>query len=166
MILLVTAAESASDIAARLQRTIGGTVSVAQNFSEAIAQLRRASFDLIVLDQHVIEAEPLELNTMYSTLADAASVEVNFALTGMDRLVAQVQSALWRRERDRKAARTAVVDFLRGELSESLTSILLETGLLLEMPGLQPDVPEKLGAIRNAAHRIRVRLDSGETKQT
>jgi hypothetical protein len=155
MILLVTAADAASHIAARLQRAIGGTVFVAQNFSDAIAQLRKARFDLVVLDPSVIEAEPYELNTMYAAQADAASLEINLAITGMDRLVAQVQSALRRRERDAAALRTAVVNFLRGELNEALTTILLETGLLLEMPGLPPGATEKLASVHGAAQRIR-----------
>jgi len=154
MILLVTAAESASDIAARLQRAIGGTVSVAQDFRETIAQLRQARFELVVLDPSVIEAEPYELSTMYAVQADAASLEINLAITSMDRLVAQVQNALRRRERDAAALRTAVVNFLRGELNESLSTILLETGLLSEMPGLPPGAPEKLASVQGAAQRI------------
>ena len=159
MILLVTAADSASDIAARLQRAIGGTVAIAQNLSDAIAQLRKARFELVVVDPSVGEAEPLELSTMYAAQADAASLEINLAITAMDRLVAQVQSALRRRERDAVALRTAVVDFLRGELNEALTTILLETGLLSEMHGLPPGAPEKLTSVHGAAQRIRSLLD-------
>jgi hypothetical protein len=72
--------------------------------------------------QFLLETEPAESEQMLEHLGTAFPVYLNFAVTGMDRLVREVRSALHRRKREEGAARHAVDDQMRSEMRETLTS--------------------------------------------
>jgi hypothetical protein len=86
MILLVTPSERASDCTAALQAATGDQVMTAESLARATTLLRAHCYRLVVLDQHLLEAEPDEASTMVEHLGTAIPVPVNLAITGMDRL--------------------------------------------------------------------------------
>jgi hypothetical protein len=165
MILMVTVAQRAAECGARLQQASGEQVLTAQNLLEATTLLRAASYALVIFDQNLIETVPHESATALAHLGGAWSLDINFALTGIDRLVDQVQSALKRRERERTAARSGAVRALHSELNDGLATILLECGAALELPDLPPSAAERFDTIRQAAQKICALLEAGETGQ-
>jgi len=166
VILLVTAIERASECAVCLQQETGEPVLIAQNLLEAAVRLRAASYTLVIFDQHLIEVEPNEYGTVCAHLEDASWLEVNFAITGPERLAGQAQWALKRRARDEAAFRAAAIRRLRGELSDAVSTILFECQIALELPNIAPEAAERLEAIREAALEIRARLEVEETGQS
>lgn len=87
-------------------------------------------------------------------------LEINFAVTGMERLIGEAKSELKRRERNQAAARAAVVRALHGEFKETLTSLLLDCDMALAVADLPPAAGEKLTRIREVAQKFRLKLES------
>jgi len=140
-------------------------VQTAASFFEATTCLRAASYSLAIFDQHLIEAEPNESETALAHLGDASSLDVNFAITGMERLADQVQAALKRRARNQAAARAAAAGELLSEIKDALATILLECDLALELGDLPAGAAEKLLSIHEAGNRIRTCLETAQTRQ-
>ena len=159
MILLVTPAQRASACAASLEDATGESVVLAQNLLEASTHLRADSYALAIFDHHLIEAEPCEFEVALAHLGDAVFLDINFALTGIDRLVRKVQFALMRRERNHSAVRAAAARSLHGELNDTLTALLLDCDLALEIPNLPPAAAEKLTSIGKSVQKLRTQID-------
>lgn len=158
VILLVTPLPAARDCCARLQQATEEPVVTAQSFLEALARLRTASYTSVVFDRHLIEAEPNEFLTTCAHLGDAVLLEINFALTGIDRLMHEVQAALQRREHNLAAVHAAAARALQNEFSENLTALLLDCELAVNIPDLPPAAATKLASIQETAERLRKRL--------
>jgi hypothetical protein len=163
MILMVTNSLAVSDCAAQLAQAIGEPVLVAHNFLEATDHLRSTTPTAVIFDHHLIETDPNEAETAHSHLADAVSIEINFALTGIDRLIREVRSCLERRRRDHSAARIAAAHLLRSELNDTLTGLLLNCDLASSIPTLSPAAIERLASIRQATQILRAQLETNET---
>jgi hypothetical protein len=138
-------------------------VVIAQNLLDATTHLRAASYSLAIFDCHLIEAEPYESGTALAHLGEAVPLDINFAITGIDRLVQEVQSALKRRERDQATARAAAAHSLYSGLNGTLTALLLDCGLASEIPGLPLPAAEKLASIREAAQKLLIQLETAAT---
>lgn len=158
VILLVTPIPAARDCCVRLQQATEEPVVTAQNFLEALARLRTASYTLVVFDRHLAEAEPNELETVFAHLGDAVLLEINFVLTGIDRLVREVQSALKRREHNQAAIHAAAARALQNEFAENLTALLLDCELAVNIRDLPPAAVSKLASIQETAERLRKQL--------
>ncbi|MGC1449234.1 MAG: hypothetical protein WA830_04275 [Candidatus Sulfotelmatobacter sp.] len=63
-----------------------------------------------LVDQFLLETEPDESDQMIEHLGTAFPVYLNFAVTGTERLVREVRSALHRRKREECAARRAIIE--------------------------------------------------------
>jgi hypothetical protein len=93
MILLVTPSERASGCAAALHKATSEDVVVAGSLARATTFLRTESYIAVVLDQHLLETEPQEAETVLEHLGTAIPVQVNLAISGMERLVREVRAA-------------------------------------------------------------------------
>jgi len=154
MILLVTPAQRAPECAIVLEQVTGEPVTVARSLLEATTQLRTSLFTIAIFDHHLIETEPNETDTAYAHLGDAAFLNVNFALTGMDRLIREVRTARTRRQRTQAAALSAATLSLKSTLNDSLTTLLLHSKLAANMPNLAPDAIERLTAIHESIEKL------------
>jgi len=85
-------------------------------------------------------------------------VYINFAVTGMERLVREVRSALHRRKREESAARRAVEEQMRSEMRETLTAMLLSCELAMSVPDIPLPAAEKIRTIDHLARELRLRL--------
>jgi hypothetical protein len=160
MILLVTASKRAPDCANALHQATGEPVTIAQNFSEAVMQLRTAAFSVAIFDRNLVEAEPLESATAWAHLETAIVLEINLAFTRLDRMIGEVQSARKRDERNQAAARLIATHSLQGELNQTLTALLLDCDLAAQMVGLPSAACERLASIRGHAERLREEVTS------
>jgi hypothetical protein len=161
MILLVTPIDRANECAQALQENTGEEVMVAGDLRQASILLRSETYQAIVLDQHLLESEPAEIDTAMQHLGTAIPVQVNLAVCGLDRLVREVRAALQRRKREEVAARRASAGALHSELNGTLTALLLHCELALEIPGLPPTAAEKLESAHALVKKIRAQLESG-----
>jgi hypothetical protein len=123
-----------------------------------MARLREQDYSAVVIDQFLLENEPAESDQVLEHLDTAFPVYLNFAVSGMERLLREVRSALHRRKREETQARRAVEQQLRSEMCESLTSMLLSCELAMSVPGVPGTAAEKIRAVDSLAREMRLKL--------
>ncbi|MFZ0772826.1 MAG: hypothetical protein WCA49_10350 [Candidatus Sulfotelmatobacter sp.] len=158
MILLITPSARGLECAATLKESTGSETHWAENLQQALARLREQAYSAVVIDQFLLENEPAESDQVLEHLGTAFPVYLNFAVSGMERLLREVRSALHRREREETQARRAVQQQLRSEMCESLTSMLLSCELAMSIPGVPSPAAEKIRAVDSLAREMRLRL--------
>jgi hypothetical protein len=159
MILLNTPSASGPQCAESLRAATGQETHWAQTLQEAASRLREQTYSAAVIDQFLLETEPDESDQMLEHLGTAFPVYVNFAVTGMDRLVREVRAALHRRKREETAARRAVAEQMHSEMRETLTAMLLSCELAMSVPDVPRPAVERIRTIDNLARELRIRLE-------
>lgn len=158
MILLITPSARGQECAITLTDATSLKTHWAENLQRALSQLREQSYDAVVIDQFLLENEPGESDQVFEHLGTAFPVYVNFAISGMERLVREVRSALRRRKREEVQARRAVEQQMRSEVFESLTAMLLSCELAMAVPEVPGPAAEKIRAIDVLARDMRFKL--------
>jgi hypothetical protein len=158
MILLITPSARGPECATSLKEATGEETQWAENMHQAFGRLREQSYSVVVLDQFLLENEPGESDHLLDLLGTAFPIYVNFAVSGMQRLLREVRSALHRRQREETQARRSVERQIHSEMFESLTTMLLSCELAMSVPGVPPPAAEKIRLIDNLARDMRVRL--------
>jgi hypothetical protein len=158
MILLVTPSARGQQCADSLQAATGEETHWAQNLQEAASRLREQTYSAAVIDQFLLETEPDESEQMIEHLGTAFPVYINFAVTGMERLVREARAALHRRQREESAAKRAVREQMCSEMCETLTAMLLSCELAMSVPDVPGPATEKIRAIDSLARELRLRL--------
>jgi hypothetical protein len=130
----------------------------AQSLQAAATHLREETYAVAVIDQLLLETEPEESDQMIEHLGHAFPVYINFAVTGMERLLREVRLALHRRKREENAAVRTVVEQLNSEMRE-LTAVMLSCELAMAVPDVPTPAAEKIQAIDNLARAMRLRLE-------
>jgi len=162
MILLVTPSERAPECAAALRESTGEAVVVAESLPQATILLRKDTYLAVVLDQLLLEAEPLEAETTLEHLGTAIVVQVNLAISGIQRLVREIRWAVQRRKREEVTARQAALGTIQSELNGTVTALLLSSELALETPELSAAAVEKLHAVHEMVWKLRRQLESAQ----
>ena len=160
MILLVTTSERGSECAKALNQATGEGVAVAESLPRAATLLRAEEYGAVVADQYLLESEPHETLTAFEHLGTAILVQVNLAITGMERLVREVRAAVQRRQREEVRVRQAALAKLHSELNGTITALLLSSELALGIPDLRPAAAEKLQSIHELVKTLRQQLES------
>ncbi len=101
-----------------------------------------------------------EAGTTLEHLGTAIPVQVNLAISGMERLVREVRAAMQRRQREEVKARQAAVGRLHSELNGTVTALLLSIELALETPSLPAAANEKLQSVHELVKKLRKQLES------
>jgi len=158
MILLITPSAQGQQCADSLQTATGEETHWAQNLQEGATRLRQQTYSAAVIDQFLLETEPQESEQMLEHLGTAFPVYINFAVTGMERLVRETRSALHRRQREESAARRHVKEQMRSEMCETLTAMLLSCELAMSVPDVPVPAAERIRAIDGLARELRLRL--------
>jgi hypothetical protein len=158
MILLITPSARGQECAASLKEATGEETHWAESLQQAFARLREQSYSVAVLDQFLLENEPGESDHMLDLLGTAFPIYLNFAVSGMQRLLREVRSALHRRQREEAQARRSIEQQIHSEMFETLTTMLLSCELAMAIPDVPPPVAEKIRLIDNLARDMRVRL--------
>ena len=159
MILLITSSAVGAQCAKSLYAATGQETHWAQSLQEAATRLREQTYSAAVIDQFLLETEPEESDQMIAHLGTAFPVYLNFAVTGMERLVREASSALHRRKREESAARRSVAEQMNSEMRETLTAMLLSCELAMSVPNVPGPAAEKIRAIDNLARELRLRLE-------
>jgi hypothetical protein len=158
MILLITPSARGQECAAALKGDTGEETHWAANLQQAVGQLREQSFSTVVIDQFLVENEPSESDRLLDHLGTAFPVYLSFAVSGMERLLREVRSALHRRKREEIQARRSVEQQIRSEMFESVTAMLLSCDLAMAVPGVPVPAVEKIRIIDTLARDMRLRL--------
>jgi hypothetical protein len=158
MILLTTPSARGQQCADSLQVATGEETHWAQTPQEAATRLREQTYTAAVIDQFLLETEPQEGEQMIEHLGTAFPVYINFAVTGMERLVREVRSALHRRKREESVARRAVAAQMRSGMCETLTALLLSCELVLAVPGVPDPAVQKIRDINGLLRELRTHL--------
>lgn len=166
MILLITPSRRGPECASKVETATGHKTSIAETLVQATTWLRCAEYDLVVLDQHLVEAEPLETETVRAHLGTAVELEMNLALSGVERVVRAVQAGLARRKREESVSRLAAGRALYGELSDHLTRLLAECDLVSSLPEVSPTVADRLTVVRDQAQKLCLRLTPQDQSAT
>jgi len=162
MILLITPSARIRECAQSLQSGTGRAVEVAATLQEAGCKLREREYAAVVIDQFLVEAEPDESDQILQHLGSAIPVYVNFAISGIDRLVRETKTALTRRQREELVARRSAERAIWSELREDVTAMLLSCDLALAVPHVPTSAVEKLRSVHDLACQIRTRLAGAE----
>ncbi|HUO26977.1 MAG TPA: hypothetical protein VMU61_15015 [Candidatus Aquilonibacter sp.] len=158
MILLITPSARGQECAAALKQATGQETAWAANLQQALTQLREQTYSAVVIDQFILETEPDKSEQMFEHLGTAFPVYLNFAVSGMERLVREVRSGLHRRQREESQARRSVENQMRSEMSETLTAMLLSCELAMAVPDVPAPAAERIRAIDSLAREMRQRL--------
>ena len=158
MILLITPSVRGQECAQALLATTTLNTHVASTLQAAVAKLREHEFSAVVIDQCLMEAEPDAGELMLQHLGAAFPVYVNCAISGIERVVREVRSALSRRVREEEIARASASRAIRSELKESVTAILLSCDLVLASKEVPADMAGKIQVIHDLATLMRLKL--------
>lgn len=159
MILLITPSAAGPQCAEAFHAATGQESHWAKSLQEAATRLREQTYSAAVIDQFLLETEPDESDQMLEHLGTAFPVYVNFAITGMERLVRELRVALHRRRREESAARRAVAEQMNSEMRDTLTAMLLSCELAMSVPDVPVPAAAKIRAIDNLARELRLRLE-------
>lgn len=159
MILLITPSANGPQCADSLYAATGQETLWAQTLQEGATRLREQTYSAAVIDQFLLETEPEESDQMIEHLGTAFPVYVNFGVTGMERLVREVRSALHRRRREEGVARRAVAEQMHSQLSETLTAMLLSCELAMSVPDVPHPAAEKIRTIDTLELRLRLEVN-------
>jgi hypothetical protein len=158
MILVITPCARAQECAKAVQEAANEPTQVAATLRQAGAHLRAQEYSAVVIDQSLLESDPDGSETLQQHMGTAIPVQMNFAISGIGRVVRELRAALERRKREVLVARQAAKQTLRNELKSTMTGLLLTCEMALEVPNLPPAAEVKLHAIDQLAREMRGKL--------
>jgi len=159
MILFITPSDRSEECAHALETGTGQPTQVAGSLEVAISYLRSQEYSAVVLDQFLLESDPEQCEQMLQHLGGAVPIHVNCAISGIERIVREVCSALGRSKREQEMARWSAEKAMWSDLSESVTAIVLSCDLALATPDMPTQAAEELRVVQALAHQIRARLE-------
>lgn len=160
MILLVTPIECRDKCAAALKEATGEPVVTAESLGQATTLLRADFFTIAVLDQHLAEKEPHETDATLEHLGTAIPIQINFAVSGLERLLREVRLALRRRTYEHAVAREEASHAIHGEFNDTVTTLLLDCELALDAADSPSTVTEHLASVLETAQKLRAQLEA------
>lgn len=158
MILLITPSARIKECAQSLESATNRPVHIATSLQEAGSRLREQEYAAVIIDQFLMEAEPDESGQILQHIETAVPVYLNFAITGIPRVVRETRTALARRQREEHIARQSAERAVWSELREDVTAMLLACDLALAVPDVPVSAAEKLRSVHDLAFHIRERL--------
>ncbi len=146
------------ECAQALQEVTTESTQVAASLRQAATQLRAEEYSAVVIDQALLEAEPDDGEMLLQHLGTAIPVYVNFAISGIERVVRELRAALCRRKREALVARQAAEQALRSELKGTMTALLLSCELALSVPNLPATAAARIRVVHDLACEMRTRI--------
>ena len=157
--LMITAVSGAEHCAVTLSKQLGLPVDVAPSRREGLAALRRREYTIVVVDEPVAEASPEGAEMLWKQAGLAIPLQINFAISGTNRLIREVRAALQRREHEQQLAMRAATTAIENELRDTVTGLLLHSQLALAEPLVSAPLTAKLQTVAQLAGTLRTRLE-------
>ncbi|MEK6398165.1 MAG: hypothetical protein V4734_08775 [Terriglobus sp.] len=159
-ILIVTAMDGAENLARTISRDADAIVEIARSRRAALARLRRGPVTALLLDASLSEAEMTTSDVLWQNAHGAVPLEIPLASLGASSVVRLLRSLLEGRKQAETQGRRIAATAVAEELQSTLTSLLLESDLLLRDKALTPNLVAKARVVRELADNLRVRLRS------
>jgi len=140
-ILLIAPEAQSLIVAEALQRELNLCPVRTPNRRAGIAALRRAEYDVILLDIARANVDHLT-DALFQKTGTALVLEVDFRISSPMHMVRQVRSTLQLRSQHQTRARESALATVKGELRRSLTGLLLHSQIMLNQA--PPDQQAKL----------------------
>ena len=157
-ILIVTGMEGAENCAATLSRLLGLQCEAVQGRKAALTALKRTEYAALVVDEGVIDTDSTGAELIWENAGLAIPLQINFALSGAQRLAREIRMALNRGERERALAREAAAAAIESELKSTVAGLLLHSQLALADREVSPVTAEKLRMVADLAGSLREQL--------
>ena len=164
-VLIVSTMPGAEHCAAAVAESAQVEVAVAAGRDAGLHALRARAFDVVVLEESLVEGDPGWAEEAWTAAGVAMQVEVSFARAGCARLAREVKAALIRRDGDQAVARRVAVTELENDLKSSVTGLLLESELALRDPAIPVTLEPKLRHLVELAGALRQRLEHAPEEQ-
>lgn len=159
-ILMVTGIEGARNCADVVSRQLGMEVEVADGRKSALTILRQREFAAVVVDDSIAECDPAAAEAIWDRAGLAIPIQVNFAISGVGRLVRDIRSALHRREREQTLARKAAAAAIESEVKSTVAGLLLQSELALSGSEAGSPAAERLRVVADLAGNLRRQLSA------
>jgi hypothetical protein len=159
-ILIVTGMEGAENCAAMLTKLLSMECDAAQGRKAALIALKRNDYAAVVMDEGFIDTDTPGADLIWENTGLAIPVQVNFALTGAQRLAREIRMALNRRERERALAKEAAAATFERELKSTVAGLLLHSQLALADLEVTPPMAQRLRVVADLAGSLREQLAS------
>jgi len=160
MLLVITPSAKARGCAQAIQEVTCEETHVVATSSQALAQLRAREYAAVLIDQAFLETEPVESDMVMQYIGTAVPVHVNFAINNMDRIMGGLRAALHRHRKEVQLIRREVQQGLRNELKGTVTALLLSSERALQALDLQPEAKNRMRAVHELVHELRLRLEA------
>ena len=157
--LLITGISGAEHCAASLSKQLGLPVEVAGSRRDGMAALRKREYSIVVVDEPVAEASSEGAELLWKQAGLAIPLQINFAISGTNRLIREVRAALQRREMEQHLAMRAAATAIENELRDTVTGLLLHSQLALAEPLVSAPLTAKLQTVAALAGNLRTRLE-------
>jgi hypothetical protein len=164
-ILIVTGMEGAENCAAVLSKILQLECEIVQGRKTAISALKRSEYAAIVVDEGLIDSDQAGVEQIWQQAGLAIPVQVNFALSGAQRLAREIRMALNRRERERALAHKAAAAAIETELKSTVAGLLLHSQLALQDREIPAPLAEKLRLVADLAGSLREQLATNPQHQ-
>jgi hypothetical protein len=135
-------------------------VEVAEGRKAALAALRRREYLAVVVDETIAECDPAAAEAIWEHASLAIPLQINFALSGANRLIREIRSALHRREREQTLARRAAAAAIETELKSTVAGLLLHSQLALSGSEVPAPVAERMRVVADLASNLRQQLSA------
>lgn len=157
-VLIVTGMEGAENCAAALSGMLGLECEAANGRKPALVALKRHEYMALVVDEGVIDTDPAGVELLWEQAGLAIPVQLNFALSGANRLAREIRMAIHRRERERTLAHDAAAAAIESELKSTVAGLLLHSQLALADREISAPLAEKLRVVADLAGNLRQQL--------
>ncbi len=157
-VLIVTAMEGAENCAAALKGILGLECEVANGRKAALSALKRTAYAAVVVDEAVVDSDPAGADLIWGATGLAIPLQVNFALSGAQRLAREIRLALGRRDRELALAHEAAAAAIETELKSTVAGLLLHSQLALAEREIPAPIAEKLRIVAELAGNLRQQL--------
>jgi signal transduction histidine kinase len=164
-ILIVTGMEGAENCAATLVKLLETECDVVQGRKAALAALKRSEYMAVVMDEGFVDSDAPGAEMIWDHAGLAIPVQLNFALSGAQRLAREIRMALNRRDRERALAREAAAAAIDSELKSTVAGLLLHSQLALADREIPAPLAEKLRTVADLAGSLREQLASHPSNQ-
>ncbi len=158
-VLMIAGIKNAYACGQEISERAGVAVEVTVHRRAGLAALRRSSFEIVLVEENLAEADPGWADEVWRLAGAAIVIQVNFTIASCLRLSREVKAALVRRETERVSAWRAVASEMEADLQLSITGLLLQSELALREPELPDAVQPKLQRIVELAGALRERID-------
>jgi hypothetical protein len=159
-ILIVTGIEGARNCAAVVGTQMNMDVEVAEGRKAALVALRHREFSVVVVDETMVECDPSAAEAIWERAGLAIPLQINFALSGAERLIREIRAALHRREREQGLARRAASAAMENEMKSTVAGLLLHSQLALSGSEVSSSIADNLRMVADLAGNLRQQLNA------